>query len=62
MDVKALEERAVELSKQIEQSVASHHVLLGRLAEVQQVLEGIKKVADVVEDVVSTINSATNCS
>lgn len=61
MDVKALEERAVELSKQVDQSVANHHVLLGRLAEIQQVIEKNKKVADVVEGV-EAFDSAPNCS
>lgn len=59
MDVKKLEERAQELGKQIEQSVANHHTLIGRLAEIQNV---IKTIEDSSKEEKKAEIAGANCS
>jgi len=59
MDIKKLEERAQELTQQIEQSAANHHGLLGRLTELQHVINLIQKSS---EEKKETEILASNCS
>ena len=59
MDVKKLEERAQELGKQIEQSVSNHHTLLGRLAEIQNI---IKTIEDSSKEEKKVEAAGANCS
>lgn len=60
MDIKKLEERAQEIAKQIEQSAANHHTLLGRLSEIQNVMNVIQESAEVVKEVIGEV--VPNCT
>ena len=54
MSFKAIEDRVVELKNAIEQSLANHNALLGRLAEAQHLLS---VAATVVEDVAPVVEA-----
>lgn len=62
MDMKKLESRIQELSQAIEQSVANHHNLVGRLSEAQGLLKSFQDAAEIIEDVIEEFKGATNCS
>ena len=55
MDIATLEQRIKDLAGSLEQSVANHNALVGRIEEAKHILDGLKKVAEVAEVVVEAL-------
>lgn len=61
--VTAIEKRIADLTKAVEQSIANHNALLGRLSEAQHVLsivlEAAEAIAPVIETAVEAVESVS---
>jgi predicted nucleic acid-binding Zn-ribbon protein len=55
MTVEDLEQRIKDMTKALEQSMANHNALVGRIEEAKTILESLQKAANVVEEVVNII-------
>ena len=51
MNMQELEARIKELAQAIEQSMANHNALIGRIEEAKFILSELEKVAEVVQPV-----------
>jgi len=52
MTISELEQRIKDMAKALEQSVANHNALVGRIEEAKEILAAMVKAVNVVEDVV----------
>ena len=55
MDLATLESRITAIKKSVEQSLANHNALLGRLAEVEYLYNEAVKLAPAVQEIVGDV-------
>lgn len=55
MDIASLEQRIKELTLSLEQTVANHNALVGRIEEAKHILDGLKSATNIVEAIVEAV-------